>query len=81
MQVKTICDDSRVNLAILYFTYNAIHHLVATCRYHVRYKQLFFYTILCHCAANSTRNSPGDEIANVNFYDDIVHVEASAYAH
>jgi len=27
-----------------------------------------------------TRNSSGDEIANVNFfYDDIVHVEASAY--
>ena len=29
-----------------------------------------------------TRNSSGDEIANVNFfYDDVVHVEASAYAH
>jgi len=29
-----------------------------------------------------TRNSLGDGIANVNFfYDDIVHVEASAYAH
>jgi len=28
------------------------------------------------------KNSSGDEIANVNFfYDDIVHVEASAYAH
>jgi len=27
------------------------------------------------------KNSSGDEIANVNFfYDDIVHVEASAYA-
>jgi len=28
-----------------------------------------------------TRNSSGDQIANVNFYDDIVHVEANAYAH
>jgi len=29
-----------------------------------------------------TRNSSGDEIKNVNFfYDDIVHVEACAYAH
>jgi len=28
------------------------------------------------------KNSSGDEIANINFfYDDIVHVEASAYAH
>jgi len=28
------------------------------------------------------KNSSGDEIANVNlFYDDILHVEASAYAH
>jgi len=28
------------------------------------------------------KNSSGDDIANVNFfYDGIVHVEASAYAH
>ena len=27
------------------------------------------------------KNSPGDEIASVNFYDDIVHIKASAYAH
>ena len=28
------------------------------------------------------KNSSGDEIANVNFfYDDIVHVQTSAYAH
>jgi len=28
------------------------------------------------------KNSSGDEIANVNFfYDGIVHVQASAYAH
>ena len=26
------------------------------------------------------KNSSGDEIANVNFLQDIVHVEASAYA-
>jgi len=31
---------------------------------------------------NKTRNSSGDEIANVNFfYDDIVHAEATACAH
>jgi len=29
----------------------------------------------------SYKNSSGDEIANVNFYDNIAHVEASAYAH
>jgi len=28
-----------------------------------------------------TRNSSGDEIANVNFFYDMVHVQASAYAH
>ena len=34
------------------------------------------------CFADFTRNSSGDEIANVNFFhDDIVHAEASAYAH
>jgi len=33
-------------------------------------------------AAWVDKNSSGDEIANVNFfYDDIVHVEASACAH
>jgi len=29
----------------------------------------------------NNKNSSGDEIANVNFLRDIVHVEASAYAH
>ena len=28
-----------------------------------------------------TKNSSGDEIANVNFFYNIAHVEASAYAH
>jgi len=33
-------------------------------------------------ASEDDKNSSGDEIANVNFfYDDIVHVVASAYAH
>jgi len=27
------------------------------------------------------KNSSGDEIANVNFFYNITHVEASAYAH
>jgi len=35
-----------------------------------------------NCCISHYKNSPGDEIANVNFfYDNIVHVEASAYAH
>ena len=33
-------------------------------------------------AASNTKNASGDETENVNFfYDDIVHAEASAYAH
>ena len=30
---------------------------------------------------NRYKNSSGDEIANVNFFYNIAHVEASAYAH
>jgi len=38
------------------------------------------YSALVRLAWN--KNSSGDEIVNVNFfYDDIVHVEARAYAH
>ena len=29
----------------------------------------------------NNKNSSGDEIANVNFFYNIAHVEASAYAH
>ena len=31
--------------------------------------------------ASQYKNSSGDEIANVNFFYNIAHVEASAYAH
>jgi len=31
--------------------------------------------------ADENKNSSGDEIANVNFFYNIAHVEASAYAH
>jgi len=31
--------------------------------------------------AFNNKNSSGDEIANVNFFYNIAHVEASAYAH
>ena len=31
--------------------------------------------------AKKDKNSSGDEIANVNFFYNIAHVEASAYAH
>ena len=37
---------------------------------------------LIQASQYQTRNSSGDEIVNMNlFYDDIIHVEASAYAH
>ena len=32
-------------------------------------------------SASNYNNSSGDEIANVNFFYNIAHVEASAYAH
>jgi len=31
--------------------------------------------------SNGDKNSSGDEIANVNFFYNIAHVEASAYTH
>jgi len=31
--------------------------------------------------SNEDKNSSGDEIANVNFFYNIAHVEASAYSH
>ena len=35
-----------------------------------------------YCVVTSyNKNSSGDEIANVNFFYNIAHVEASAYAH
>jgi len=34
-----------------------------------------------HPLTSTDKNSSGDEIANVNFFYNIAHVEASAYAH
>jgi len=34
-----------------------------------------------HVDSQKNKNSSGDEIANVNFFYNIAHVEASAYAH
>jgi len=34
-----------------------------------------------HRYGTCNKNSSGDEIANVNFFYNIAHVEASAYAH
>ena len=34
-----------------------------------------------HAVGTYNKNSSGDEIANVNFFYNIAHVEASAYAH
>jgi len=37
--------------------------------------------VFYHGSTQSDKNSSGDEIANVNFFYNIAHVEASAYAH
>ena len=37
--------------------------------------------IITSCTEFAYKNSSGDEIANVNFFYNIAHVEASAYAH
>ena len=44
---------------------------------------IMYRLFLCHYSllVDETRNSSGDEIANVNFFYNIAHVEASAYAH
>ena len=39
------------------------------------------YKIHTNTKYNTNKNSSGDEIANVNFFYNIAHVEASAYAH
>ena len=50
----------------------------------------FYINLLCESTldkdfvlvySNNNKNSSGDEIANVNFFYNIAHVEASAYAH
>jgi len=45
---------------------------------YVRLKQKVATTVH-NCKTD--KNSSGDEIANVNFFYNIAHVEASAYAH
>ena len=37
--------------------------------------------IAAETTSSMYKNSSGDEIANVNFFYNIAHVEASAYAH
>jgi len=57
------------------------------CGFEIKFNAKFFYQkswSICMQSSNCLdKNSSGDEIANVNFYDDIVglHVETSAYAH
>ena len=41
----------------------------------------YFDHLLLLLLTLSYKNSSGDEIANVNFFYNIAHVEASAYAH
>jgi len=38
-------------------------------------------SVSCAMLTSDNKNSSGDEIANVNFFYNIAHVEASAYAH
>ena len=48
---------------------------------------VFFYLLMaalrsrCGHYTVFNKNSSGDEIANVNFFHNIAHVDASAYAH
>ena len=44
-----------------------------------RVTTIHFASSTTHAKCN--KNSSGDEIANVNFFYNIAHVEASAYAH
>ena len=39
------------------------------------------FSYIAQSTNNKNKNSSGDEIANVNFFYNIAHVEASAYAH
>jgi len=56
------------------------------CKYSSRLTRKTHHLFAADTAARSTavksyKSSSEDEIANVNVYDDIVHVEARAYAH
>ena len=44
-------------------------------------EKLLVITLNLLLSHNIHKNSSGDEIANVNFFYNIAHVEASAYAH
>ena len=46
-----------------------------------RGKDVLGYARRCSTVSYTNKNSSGDEIANVNFFYNIAHVEASAYAH
>ena len=46
-----------------------------------RLLQSFCFYLAPFLAPFVNKNSSGDEIANVNFFYNIAHVEASAYAH
>ena len=46
---------------------------------HTLVTNIHFASSTTHAKCN--KNSSGDEIANVNFFYNIAHVEASAYAH
>ena len=46
-----------------------------------RLKRFYSLFICIHSKREQNKNSSGDEIANVNFFYNIAHVEASAYSH
>ena len=57
-----------------------------TIEYKVGVAEFYLYMgfgadLLKNMVTKPDKNSPGDEIANVNFFYNIAHVEASAYAH
>ena len=51
-------------------------------RFDVHFNAAFASPLIFRQVTTSdNKNSSGDEIANVNFFYNIAHVEASAYAH
>jgi len=56
---------------------NDFDHLFLICYFVLSQDKMSSESIL----SKVDKNSSGDEIANVNFFYNIAHVEASAYAH
>jgi len=57
--------------------WHASHAIVSNCSAALT----SWHSAKTHSQTGMYKNSSGDEIANVNFFYNIAHVEASAYAH